>query len=170
MIGLVAVFAVLCGLLVHSLYQRADAGEPLAANVPGPVGPRLSPEAALAPRAGEIEALISAHYEAINRRDYQAWKKTVVARRHQETPEPLWREQLASTRDGDVVIHRIDPAPGGSLSVLMTFTSTQDPNLAPRETPYACLRWHVVYSVVRELNLPRLDMGQPHSSYATACP
>lgn len=174
--GVVALLAVAGGLLTRSVYRPvpvvASPGPASGVDLgpaPGPLGPRLSIEAAGHPRSAKIRSLLLLHFESINTRNYEVWKTTVVNRRIKESPERIWREQLAGTKDGSVLIHRVEPAPGEALVVLITFVSTQRPDLAPTATPLGCLRWNVVYSMVRENGALRLDSGQPNSSYSSPC-
>ncbi len=74
------------------------------------------------------------HYDAINARDYEGWRGTVVQQRADGLPEPEWQQAYASTRDGTIRIDRIDridAAPDAGLLVRVRFVSTQDVADAP---------------------------------------
>ncbi|MQA15503.1 MAG: hypothetical protein GEV09_15435 [Pseudonocardiaceae bacterium] len=136
---------------------------------PGPATVRLAEDAAGHPDAGVVRALLQGHFDAINLGDYRRWTTTVVLERAEATTEETWREQYGTTTDGSILVHRLAPRPAGGLTVLLSFTSVQDPADAPEDTPYRCLRWRVSYPVVTESDQLRLGPGDPESSRASRC-
>ena len=141
----------------------------MAGPPPGPAAVELSQDAAAHPLADQIRSLLQRHFDAINNRDYAVWTSTVVARRSREMPEPKWQADYVSTRDGSILVHRIEPSPDGTV-VLLSFTSTQDAAQAPASLPGStCTNWWVSYRVVIERGQPRIDAGIRHSALNADC-
>lgn len=137
--------------------------------LPGPATVELSQDAATHPEASRIQDLLQRHFNAINNRDYAVWASTVVGSRSREMPEPTWQREYATSRDGGVLVHRIEPSAGGTV-VLLTFVSTQDAEYAPANLPDSrCTRWWVSYRVVSERGQPRIDAGIKHSAVNADC-
>lgn len=137
---------------------------------PGPQMVRFAADAAEHPARDAVQDLLQGHFDAINFGDYARWASTVVAERAAGTPEDEWREQYATTIDGSIQVHRMEPRPGGGLTVLLSFISVQDPADAPEDAPYRCLHWHVSYPVVTESEELRLGPGDPDTSRKSRCP
>lgn len=139
------------------------------AEQPNPRTVRFAMDAAEHPGHDAVQDLLQNHFDAINFGDYSRWTSTVVTERAAGTPEEVWREQYATSTDVNVVVHRLGPRPGGGLTVLLSFTSVQDPDNAPEETPFRCLRWQVSYPVVTESDRLLLDRGDPDTSRTERC-
>jgi hypothetical protein len=136
---------------------------------PGPAIVELSEDAAAHPQADVVRSLLQRHFDSINHRDYAAWASTVVSRRPREMPEFAWQADYASTRDGSILVHRIEPSPEGTV-VLLSFTSTQAEAQAPLNRPGStCTDWWVSYRIVVERNQLRIDAGIRHSSLNSDC-
>lgn len=147
----------------------APSATPTQGPPPGPGIVQLSPDAAAHPQADAIRALLQRHFDAINNRDYAAWASTVVGRRSREMPEPKWQADYVSTRDGSILVHRIEPSPDGTI-VLISFTSTQGQAQAPVGLPGStCTNWWVSYRVVVERGQNRIDAGIRHASLNANC-
>jgi hypothetical protein len=165
------------GLGIREFSARTTAGPSAAASgtatptglPPGPSTVELSEDAAAHPQAAVVHSLLQRHFDSINNRDYAAWSSTVVGRRPREMPEPMWQADYASTRDGNILVHRIEPSPEG-IVVLLSFTSTQAEAQAPLNLPGStCTDWWVSYRIVIERNQPRIDAGIRHSSLNADC-
>lgn len=124
-----------------------------------------TPDATAHPLYQTVRVLLQRYFDAINDKDYAAWQRTVISERVQRQPEQKWRNDYRTTRDGSVVIFRVELGEDDTARVLMTFTSVQDPADAPQELPAACIRWNVVFPLVREDDGWKLD-----SSPASASP
>jgi hypothetical protein len=124
-----------------------------------------TPDATAHPLYQTVRVLLQRYFDAINDKDYASWQRTVISERVQRQPEEKWRNDYRTTRDGSVVIFRIELGEDDTARVLMTFTSVQDPADAPQELPAACIRWNVVFPLVREDDGWKLD-----SSPASASP
>jgi hypothetical protein len=136
-------------------------------NEPGPRAVELVPDVKADPRGADVKALLQRHFDAINNGDYEAWQATVTRQRAAGFPKQRWLDQYRTTKDGTILVHRIEPTTTGSV-VLISFTSTQDRTMAPDQQS-ACLRWRVGYLVVRERDQLRLGPSEPAASQYTAC-
>lgn len=136
---------------------------------PGPTTITLAADVTAHPAAEQVRALLQAYFDAINEGSYELWSRTVTAERVQNTGESAWTEKYRSTLDGSVVVHRLEPRPGGGLVVLLSFTSVQDPADAPPELPVRCLRWRVSYPLLGEPDELRLALASPNASQRSPC-
>lgn len=176
----VLVAAALSGLAGRSFYEdgNASAAPPDGASPSGtePVTPPAQPgsivlteDASEHPDHETVRWVLQTHFDAINFHRYDTWKTTVVAAKQAELPEEKWKREYASTRDSDIVVHRIESGADDSLRVLLTFTSRQDPEDSP-DGLSPCVRWRVVYPLVQESGGMRLDTGRlPGSSRYNQC-
>lgn len=148
------------GLLVRELYRipaaeqgplesRQAAASVSPARQPGPATVELTADAAAHPDGDEVRRLLQAHFDAINSRNYDLWTTTVVSERIEAQPRREWLSSYRSTRDGSVVVRRIEAAALGRLNVLVGFVSTQDVADAPPDLPEPCIRWQLTLPVSR---------------------
>ncbi|MCY7340350.1 MAG: hypothetical protein LH603_00390 [Pseudonocardia sp.] len=114
----------------------------VAAAGPGPAVVDLSADSLVHRHGITVRDQLQKHYQAINRRDYAAWRETVVAERSEDQPEVAWREAYASTTDGTIRVDRIDDAPDGGLLLRVRFVSTQARSDAPAAFPAERLCWY----------------------------
>ncbi len=174
---LVLITASVTGVALRTLYSG-----PQGVGVPGspPPGPpeaqpgsplvQFSPGAAEHPDFGTVRSLLQIYFDSINLGRYDQWKTTVVTARQRERPEPVWRDEYATTRDGNIMVQRIEPGPDRSLRVLLTFTSVQDPADAPQQMRAPCVRWSAVYPLVNETGELLLDTNRfPGSTRVSSC-
>lgn len=159
LVVLVAAVSAGAGLLAREAYQRPrDDVPPLVevssatprAALPGDRAVKLTADAAEHPEHEAVLQLLQAHFDAINDRRYEAWAATVTAVRVQGMPKVRWESEYESTRDGSIVVQRIESSSTTSLRVLINFVSTQDVNRAPADLRSDCIRWRVVYPLVWE--------------------
>jgi hypothetical protein len=148
------------GLLARELYLRpeakpVDAGTvapPVSADPdgrPGSGNVEVTDDVAHHPEGDAVRPVIQAYFDSINSRDYAAWKKTVSVQRVQQKPSAeSWAKDFRSTKDGSIVIYRIEPAAHGSLRVLLAFTSTQSKEDAPENLKSGCIRWRLVWPMI----------------------
>ena len=101
----------------------------------------FSPDAAEHPSADAVRTQLQRHYDAINGRDYEQWRATVVPARAQSLGEAEWQRAYATTEDGSIRVERIDPDPDGGLLVRVRFISTQDVENAPADLPVERICW-----------------------------
>lgn len=166
--------AVGCGFLLQRLYPAAT--EPLRQSAqPSPrpssdIAPiEMTPDALAHPDAAKIQWTLQLHFNAINMRQYETWKNTVVVQLQQRMPEDEWHRAYSTTRDAAIKVQRIEPGPGNSLRLLLTFISTQNPNDAPGGLNASCVRWRSVYPLVLESGAFRVDVPPSGGAIAQPC-
>ncbi|WP_156212600.1 hypothetical protein [Lentzea aerocolonigenes] len=153
--------AVAAGMVGRTLYSRPPEaqGDPVVASsavvsgepLPGISQVRLSPDSFFHPDRTAVQSVLQRFFDAINRRDFAQWRGTVSARRVSQTVESTWAAAYETTRDGGVVVQRVESdVVGRRLRVLISFVSTQDVEKAPVALPEGCIRWRVVYVMVWE--------------------
>jgi hypothetical protein len=179
---LITVIATALGALVaRSVYAEQTplppaAIEPSPSSVPpneqpGPAAVQGLLDATAHPLYNTVHDLLQRYFDAINEKDYVAWSATVTAARRETQPENDWRADYKTTRDGSVIIYRIEVAGDDTAQVLLHFTSTQDPQDGPAEMPIPCIEWDVVWSFAREKGEWRLATGASSASpQHTPCP
>ncbi len=153
--------AVAGGVLAREFYQR-EKPEAVAvalptttslkpSDQPGPREVQLSPDAAQHPYGQTVRSLLQAWMDGINDRNYEKWKTAVTIDRVRKSPKHQWLKDFGTTRNGSLLVRRIESAPNGTLRVLVSFTSTQAPEHAPERTPGAtCNRWDLAWPLVLE--------------------
>jgi hypothetical protein len=115
-------------------------------------------DAATHPLYETARQLIQTNFDAINSRNYDLWRSVVSVKRAKQT-EVEWRRAYRSTRDGTILIQRIESGTNDTAKVLLTFTSVQDPKDAPQELPEPCIRWQLVLPLSVEDDQWKLDSG-----------
>ncbi|MGW6933019.1 hypothetical protein ACWGE0_23380 [Lentzea sp. NPDC054927] len=158
--------AVAAGMVGRTVYSRpAEAkGSPVvpsssvAGPVPGVAEVRLSPDSFTHPDRTAVQSVLQKYFDSINARDFAGWRTVVSARRVSETEESGWIAAYDTTRDGGVVVQRVESdVVGRRLRVLISFVSTQDVAKAPVALPERCIRWRVVYVMVWEGGALKVD-------------
>ncbi len=146
------------GLLAREFYQRqesqprqtepvvvASSTTPLApAEEPGSDEVKVTPDVDFHPQGEAVRKTVQNFYTAINNRDYQLWRTAVTTERQRNQPADKWLDSFKSTKDGSILIYRIERGGGDSLRVLVGFTSTQNLKDAPPIFQEKCIRWRVV--------------------------
>lgn len=149
------------GLLARDLYAEQPAPTPptVVATSPSPVPSGEQPgspavrgtaDAVAHPLYGTLQPLLQTYFDAINAKDYSEWASVVTSERQTNQPEGTWLKDFRTTKDGNIVMHRIEARGEGSARVLLTFTSTQDVSDAPGELPQGCIHWNVVWAFSTE--------------------
>jgi hypothetical protein len=134
------------------------------ADQPGDAIITVAADAAAHPLYGTIRGLLQTYFDAINGRRYEQWRTVVSARRAKFQPEKDWRAAYRTTRDGSIILYRIESGPTDSARILISFTSVQEPRDAPLELPEGCIRWKVVFPVALEDGAWKLDSGPTSSA------
>ncbi len=177
----VAALTATAGVLARDAYHRpAQAtGDRVATQVsspvqraeqPGSTTVRLSLDADMHPDGERVRELLQRYFDAINARDYDQWAKTVTADRVNRILRARWESDYETSRDGTILVHRLETVSPTRLRVLMTFVSTQAIAKAPADLQADCIRWRVVYPVQEEAGSLRVDFGtEGSSSQFTAC-
>src|SRR5690349_5627961 len=123
----------------------------VAGPLPGTAEVRLSPDSFTHPDRTSVQRVLQEYFDAINSLDFAAWRGVVSARRVSVTSEAGWIAAYETTRDGGMVVQRVESdVVGRRLRVLISFVSTQDVAKAPPALAEACIRWRVVYVLVWE--------------------
>jgi hypothetical protein len=107
----------------------------------------------------QARVLLQTFFDSINSKNYDEWRSSVTRDRADSMPESKWQSDYESSKDGSVVIYRIELGRAGMARVLLTFVSTQDVRKAPPELPVSCIRWHVVFPMTVEDGTWRVDTG-----------
>lgn len=157
------------GLLARELYRVPDpqpnailalpssTARPLAQQ-PGPGSVELTPDAAAHPQHEVVQKLLQTYFDAINNRNYDEWKTTVSRARIAAKSHPAWLQDYKSTKDGSILVYRIDAVTDKDLRVLVGFTSVQDPADAPETLPGAtCVHWKLTLPVTVESGQWKVD-------------
>lgn len=158
------------GLLARDLYEEPPAAPPPTVVVtspaavpsgeqPGPATVRGTADAVAHPLYATLQPLLQTYFDAINAKDYARWASVVTLERQINQPEEKWHRDFRTTRDGTIVVHRIEAGGDGTARALMTFTSTQDVDDAPDELPSPCIHWNVVWAFATEDGQWKLTSG-----------
>jgi hypothetical protein len=143
------------GLLARELYRRPEAEptEPVVSDSPSSVAPEAQPGSPIVevtpdvfahPQYQSVRQVLQGYFDSINNRDYLKWTSVVSRERAKTKTASEWKNDYQSTRDGTILVYRIEPGSPGSLRVLVAFTSTQDVEDAPVYLPEGCIRWRLV--------------------------
>lgn len=157
----VAALAFAGGMVGRRLYSRPPA-EPAtppvvapstvtsAGDPPGSPTVRLTKDASDHPRHRAVRDLLQRYFDAVNAKEYQDWRGTVTQGFAAAKPISEWLHSFRTTRDGSVVVYRIESAGHGELRVLLSFVSTQNVQDAPQDFRHHCIRWRVVFPLELE--------------------
>ncbi|SEF35391.1 hypothetical protein SAMN05421837_10839 [Amycolatopsis pretoriensis] len=161
------------GLLARELYRRPDqpADESTAAtSTPPPASSgaqspagfvQMSDDAKNHPQAGAVRELLKTYFDAINTKQWSLWLEAVSSKRAASQSSSAWKAGVKSTRDYDALVYRIERGAGGSLRVLVGFTSEQEIADAPEYFPEKCIKWRLVLPVVSERTGLKIDTIDP---------
>ncbi|WP_232662599.1 hypothetical protein [Pseudonocardia sp. TRM90224] len=127
----------------------------------------MSLYAAKHPRADEVRRQLQEHFDAINGRNYAAWRATVVPERATALSEGDFAKDYASTSDGSIYIERIDDLPTGAMLVRVRFISSQDLANAPVDVQATRICWR--NTLPMDGTPPRIGVTQGGSSRKAPC-
>jgi hypothetical protein len=171
------------GLLLREVYRPSVVEQPSSAPVlpessslapeaqPGPGLVVMSPDALDHPQSQAVTTLMQDYFDAINAKDYPKWTVVVSQERRQTKTKAEWLGDYRSTKDGSILVYRVETVSPGELRVFVGFTSTQDLADAPVGFPETCVRWRLVLPVVLEDNRLRVDVtmaGTPEREKCTS--
>ncbi|MCR6484488.1 hypothetical protein M8542_16820 [Amycolatopsis sp. OK19-0408] len=117
----------------------------------------MTDDAKAHPQADGVRDLIQRYFGAINSKKYTQWADVVSAERLAQQSSGDWQKGVRTTEDSDALIYRIERGAGGSLRVLVGFTSRQDPADAPTAFAEACIKWRLVLPVITERSALKID-------------
>ena len=104
------------------------------------------------PQANAVRNVLQTYFDSINTRDYKKWSTVVSNARRAAQPYDTWNKGVRSSKDGSILVYRIDALSDQELSLLVGFTSTQDPSAAPADLPAVCVQWKLTLPLVLESN------------------
>ena len=122
----------------------------------------LAPAAARYPGAAAIQAVMSRYFQAINGRDYAAYRATQSPGIAMTALQ--FQAGFESTQDADVLVTGITTAPGGRPAADVTFTSRQQPQDGPEGE--SCTNWHV--TMYFDGSAGTYTIGAPPNGYKAA--
>lgn len=170
LLGLVVVVTAVGALVAHNLYQRPTVTPPQT--LPAPASTSSSQPAVIgaepgsptvqvtadvqnSPLVGKVRDALQKYFNAINvkpvnSQQYLAWRSVVAANLASKESEQKFEDGYKTTRDGTIMVYRVDIAPDDSLRVLLSFHSTQELDSAPSDFQHTCIEWHVVWPLSSE--------------------
>ncbi|WP_157182598.1 hypothetical protein [Sciscionella marina] len=131
---------------------------------PGSPVVSMSTDAAAHPDGARVRDALQTYFNSINEGSYTDWLRAVTTDRAEDKTRAQWKQEYRSTKDGSITVYRIERVGPGSLRVLLSFTSAQNPRDAPADFPHQCIRWRVVYPFALERGEWKLDSGQAGAS------
>lgn len=171
----VAALAFAGGMVGRRLYSRPTAAPeapPVVApstvtrvgDPPGPPTVRLTKGASDHPRHQAVHDVLQRYFDAVNAKEYQNWRGSVTQGFAASKPRSEWLHSYRTTRDGSIVVNRIESAGHGELRVLLSFVSTQNVQDAPRNFRHHCIRWRVVFPLALERGVWRIAADKAGSA------
>lgn len=157
------------GLLARELYRRPEAppAEQIAESrptllapgqEPGPRQVEITQDVATHPLNEPVRQLMQTYFDSIIDRNYDQWSTVVTKDRLGNKPRAAWLSDYKTTRDGSILIYRIENGAPNSLRVLVGFTSTQALADAPANFQETCIRWRLVLPLILETGRWKLDV------------
>ncbi|MGH3796953.1 MAG: hypothetical protein ACRDR6_21700 [Pseudonocardiaceae bacterium] len=126
---------------------------PTSSSTPDPSTVTLTSDAAAHPEAEQVRALLQRYFDAINSHDYDAWTSTVTSSRVNDIPRTTWLQGYSTTKDDSIVVTGIHSDGPQSVTVRLSFASSQDPGNAPADLKVGRICWST------ELPISDLDNG-----------
>ena len=126
----------------------------------------LSASAGRHPRADEVQQTLQRYFDAINRRDFQAWLTVVGPDQSVSQTAQDWSHGYSTTVDSNLVIADIADDP---LRVRLMFTSEQATEFAPKRLPATCINWDLTYLLTDHDGGLMLSGIDPSMQSMTAC-
>jgi hypothetical protein len=127
---------------------------------------RLSVAAGQHPRADDVQQTLQRYFDAINRRDFQAWQTVVGPEQSANQTAEDWSAAYSTTVDSNLVIADIADDP---LRVRLMFTSQQDVAFAPKRLPASCINWDLTYLLADQDGTLTLRGIDPSMQSMAAC-
>jgi len=166
---LIAVCALVGGLIARQLYATSkpvDTKQPPAV-VNTPAAPHGDPDdttsvhytafAIADPNYDLVQPVLQKYFNAVNHRDFKAWRQVVTGEVGNHQTEADWRDGYKTTVDKGMFVYRIVDTDQGA-DVFGTFTSTQDVADAPPDLKASCIQWNVVWPIVKSSDGFRIDV------------
>ncbi len=135
----------------------------------GPTGDdsvQLSGTAQQHPRADDVRQTLQRYFDAINRRDFDAWLASVAPDQSANQTGDEWRHEYSTTVDSNLVVAAIEDEP---LRARLMFTSEQSVQFAPKPLPVTCINWDLTYLLTERDGALVLSGIDPSTQSMTAC-
>lgn len=118
------------------------------------------------PDSTAVRELFQGYFDAINQRDYSAWRSSVTDdQAHAQDPD-RWRAGYATTIDSNVLVMSIQDDP---LRARVRFSSEQSVDLAPSALRTGCINWDLTYLVVQRDGRLLISGLDPTAQSMVAC-
>jgi hypothetical protein len=156
--------------------QESASPAPVTATSPPPSGPPVGQAglvaigpAANGPAAPHVAAFLSRYFQAINAKDYPAYRSMYDPTSNPAQSEAGFQSGYRTTQDSAITLVRLIPSGTGGWLATVTFTSNQNPSDSPTGT--SCNHWRVQY-VLAPAGATFLFEKAPPGYHATyqACP
>jgi hypothetical protein len=121
------------------------------------------------PAAPHVAAFLSRYFQAINAKDYPAYRSMYDPTSNPAQSEAAFRSGYRTTQDSAITLVRLVPSGAGGWLATVAFTSSQAPSDSPTGT--SCNRWRVLYVLAPAGATFVLEHVPPgyHAAYQT-CP
>jgi hypothetical protein len=123
---------------------------PVTTTSPPPSGPPVGQvglvaigPAANGPAASHVAAFLSRYFQAINTKDYPAYRSMYDPTSNPAQSEAGFLSGYQTTHDSAITLAQLIPSGTGGWLATATFTSNQAPSASPTGT--SCTRWRVLY-------------------------
>jgi hypothetical protein len=125
--------------------------------------------AANGPAAPHVAAFLSRYFQAINAKDYPAYRSMYDPASNPAQSEADFRSGYRTTQDSAITLAKLVPSGTGGWLATVTFTSNQAPSASPTGT--SCTQWRVLYVLAPAGATFVLEKAPPgyHAAYQ-ACP
>jgi len=127
---------------------------------------QMSPAVARSSRSTEVQQLLQGYFDAINQHNYASWAQQVGTKIAASQSSSEWSAAYATTVDSNIWMESMTNEP---LQVGLRFTSQQDPDLAPKDLPVACIDWLIRYYIGSEDGHLVVGSTVPGSVTMTKC-
>ena len=118
------------------------------------------------PRAADVQLTLQRYFDAINRRDFDAWLTSVAADQSVNQTADEWSHEYSTTVDSNLVVATIQDDP---LRARLMFTSEQDVAFAPKGLPATCINWDLTYLLTDRDGVLVLSGIDPSTQSMVAC-
>jgi len=121
--------------------------------------------AASVPAAPHVAAFLSQYFQAINAKDYPAYRSMYDPASNPAQSEAGFRSGYRTTYDSAITLVALVPSGTGGWLATVTFTSNQAPSASPAGT--SCTRWRVLYVLAPASATFVLEQAPPgyHAAY-----
>ncbi|HEY5881255.1 MAG TPA: hypothetical protein VIU11_20245 [Nakamurella sp.] len=127
---------------------------------------QMSSSANQHPRADDVRRTLQGYFEAINRKDFDAWTTVVAADQSASQTAGDWNHKYSTTVDSNLMVVDIRDDP---LRARLMFTSEQDVELAPKRLPVECINWDLTFLLTDQDGALVLSGIDPSAQSMTAC-